>query len=114
MQSPRLRDNRTYGFKLRNITLAFSNTRVCQGLDATVTNGKTSKNERVLNDEFENVGKGKESEVRVLGGEVLVQEGPDGSDYNPISYCSLIMLRGTYLQRRRYRASEAHPLVYQL
>lgn len=62
----------TYGFKFCNIALAFSDARVCQGLDTTITDRKTSEDERVLNDEFENVGKGKESEIRVLGGQVLV------------------------------------------
>lgn len=37
-----------------------------------IINGKISEDERVFNDEFENVGKGKESEVRVFGGKVFV------------------------------------------
>ena len=59
---------------------AFSHTGVGEGLDSTVADPHTGEGERHFDDEFENVGEGKESEISVGGNEQFVEQSPNGTD----------------------------------
>lgn len=93
------RPSLTHRLELCNITSTITDTRIGQRLDFTVPNGQTGEDERVLNDEFENVSQGEEGEVGVFGREVFVKELPDRADcymlaVRPISCaCTCTLLR---------------------
>lgn len=64
-------------FELGDITLALANTSIRQGLYPAVSDWHSGKRQGHLDDELENVGKGKESKVGICGDEKLIQELPD-------------------------------------
>lgn len=68
------------GTELGDISFALSDRGVGKSFDPTVTNRHTSERQTHFDDEFENVGEGKEGKVGVLRSEQFVQKRPNGSD----------------------------------
>jgi hypothetical protein len=63
----------THWLVFRQISFTFPDACIGEGLDSTVTDGHTGKDERVFDDEFENMRQGQKGEVGVVFGEDLVQ-----------------------------------------
>lgn len=77
---PRSPTDSTHRTSLHDVRLRVTDVGVGEGLHTTVGNGKTTEEERHLDDELENVREGKESEVDIVRGEELIKQEPDGTD----------------------------------